>query len=311
MTDGRKFLPVLAILAALVPVEALAHAGERAFVMLLPTDYMIVGGASAVAISFLILAVLPPRLLDRVIGARVFLKLPAPQVSTVTSLVSFLAFVSLLATGVLGSRDPMANPLTLTIWTVFWIVLAMAHAVFGNLWSWMNPFSGPYRVLTAHGKKPPLTLPESLGCWPAVLGFFGFSWFLIASLAPADPERLAVAAVTYWVINFIAMLLFGEAVWLRRGEAFSLFFALMARLAPVAVSQGRWRLGVPGMRLLDQPQLGTSAAMFILLVLSGTSFDGLRETFAWLVFLGINPHWSFPAGPPLSAPTPSVLSSPG
>ena len=56
----------------------------------------------------------------------------------------FLAF--LLAAGLYGSRDPLANPLPLTIWTLWWVGFTLATAVLGNLWAYVNPWTGLYRL---------------------------------------------------------------------------------------------------------------------------------------------------------------------
>ncbi|TIT25897.1 MAG: hypothetical protein E5W76_35165, partial [Mesorhizobium sp.] len=55
----------LAAAFASLPTSAFAHASDRGHVLLLPTGYYVAGGALAVAVSFLVLALLPPAALDR------------------------------------------------------------------------------------------------------------------------------------------------------------------------------------------------------------------------------------------------------
>jgi hypothetical protein len=135
------------------PTIAWAHGGERAFVLLMPTGYYLVGGTLAVAASFLVLAVLPKGISDRFAGARLPLFALRPPSPFATSLLSFLFLGFLLATGVAGSRDPLANPLPLTIWTLWWVGFTLATAVFGNLWAYANPWTGPYRLAMRLGSK--------------------------------------------------------------------------------------------------------------------------------------------------------------
>ena len=58
---GRTSAGSLALLAALAPTPALAHASERMIILTLPTGHYIVGAAAVVALTAL-LVVLAPRL---------------------------------------------------------------------------------------------------------------------------------------------------------------------------------------------------------------------------------------------------------
>jgi hypothetical protein len=283
-----------AFIFTLSPTTAFAHASDRGHVLLLPTGYYIVGGAAAVAASFLVLALLPGDFLERFWRRRLsmfrFGQRPRPAVS----LLSLAVFAVLLAAGVWGSRDPLSNPLPLTIWTLLWVGLAMLHGLFGNLWTWLNPWYGLCRLIAWLARRSPntalLRLPAFVGVWPACLLFFAFSWFELIDPAPDDPARLALAAGLYWVVSFVAMLVFGHAQWSHRGEFLSVFFAMVARFSILDRSEGgRLRLCWPGARLLDAEPLRPSGVAFVLLALSSVSFDGLGRTFFWLGLNGINP----------------------
>jgi hypothetical protein len=86
-------------LLALLATAALAHGGDRAFVLLLPTGYYLVGGTLAVAATFLLLALMPKGISDRLAGARVPLLTLRPPSPIPTSLLAFLFLAFLLATG--------------------------------------------------------------------------------------------------------------------------------------------------------------------------------------------------------------------
>jgi hypothetical protein len=290
---GQWLVPAL-VLFALATRPALAHTTERAFILLLPTGYYLFGGALAVAASFLILLALPAVSLKRLANARLDLGQLRVPTETGVGLVSFAALVLLIVAGYFGSRDPLANPLPLTVWTVWWIGLTIAHAVFGNLWRYLNPWTGPFRLLRAIVGLPKAPLPYRLGYWPAVAGLLAFAWFELISLAPDDPAILARAIILYSIATWIGMALFGEEAWLSRGEAFSVFFGLIARVAPLqseAKAEGRRRLylTMPGRALADLPALPASGTLFVLLTLATVSFDGLNKTFWWLGLNGINP----------------------
>jgi hypothetical protein len=142
-------------------------------------------------------------------------------------------------------------------------------------------------------KKDPtsglIRYPEWLGYWPAIVTFLVFAWIEIASVAPADPPRLAVLVCLYWAGTFVALFLFGEWAWLGRGEVFSVFFRLVGRLSPFVASPDGPPLRFPGADLLAREILPLSGALFVLLTLSSVTFDGISHTFWWLSRIGINP----------------------
>ncbi|MBZ9818308.1 hypothetical protein [Mesorhizobium sp. CA4] len=292
---GAGVILALAVaLTSLLPTSAFAHASDRGHVLLLPTGYYIAGGALAVALSFLVLALLPPASLDRFWRRRLPLFTFGDASRTIISLISFAGFALLVVAGLVGSRDPLSNPLPLVIWTLLWAGLTLLQGVFGDLWSWLNPWYGPWRVLSRlvgsrRAEAPPSRLLNWLGYWPAFALFFAFAWFELIDPAPDDPARLAFAAGTYWLASFVAMLLFGYDDWSRRGEFLTVFFAMVTRFAPVGRLDGRLSLCWPGAKLLAAAPLPLSGTAFLLLALSSVSFDGLSKTFFWLGLFGVNP----------------------
>ena len=286
-----KIAALPALLAASMPGEALAHASERGHVLLLPTGYYSIGGAFAVAASFLVLALVSPRLLTGIWSKELVLFPLRDEAKIVTSLLSFLFFAILVAAGFWGSRDPLSNPLPLTIWTLLWVAMALVQGLLGDVWAWLNPWYGPCRLVALFRQNDaPLALPRCLGQWPAVALLFAFTWFDLVYPAPDDPERLARAAGFYWLGTFIAMVVFGHEEWSRRGEFLTVFFRLLSHFALFGRDgQGCLTLRWPGARLLEIAPLSKSGVAFVLLALSSVSFDGLTHTFFWMGILGLNP----------------------
>lgn len=293
-------LLVALLVACCVAAPAWAHTSERGIVLLLPTGHYIVGGTLAVAASFLVLTFVPGGVVRRIARARVDLCAMPRIPTTATSGIAAALLVVLLAAGLFGSRDPLRNPLPLTVWTLWWVGLTLAQALFGNLWSALNPWTGPYRLLRglagADRDRVPLAYPARLGYWPAIVGFLGFAWFELVDPAPDDPARLAAAVAAYWAATLVGMLLFGERAWLARGECFSVFLGFVAGLSPLQVEDGgpektgrRLVLVFPGTRLARLGALPVSGVLFVLLTLGTVSFDGLNKTFWWLGLGGINP----------------------
>ncbi|MBX3567348.1 MAG: hypothetical protein KF914_04780 [Rhizobiaceae bacterium] len=276
--------------ALLLPSQALAHASDRGHVLLLPTGYYVVGGACAVAASFLAMVLLRrPR--RRAVAAIRLAEVPA-GLRIWTSLLSFLMLAVLLAAGFWGSRDPLSNPLPLTVWTIVWIGLTLVQGVFGNLWRWIDPWYGPLRLL-APILPAPRRLPSRLASWPAALLLLAFAWFELVYPAPDDPYRLAIVLGAYWLLTFAAMATFGHAAWSRQGEFLSVFFRLISAYAIVSERDAGGRVsitaGLPGTRPEASSGLSLSEAALLLAALASVSFDGFMRTFVWLGAIGVNP----------------------
>ncbi len=290
---------LLCALLLILPLDAAqAHSGQRGFILLLPTHLYLIGGALVVVLSFAVMALVPNAALAKLERARWRLG-TLPNGGEIPSLLTLAFFLVLLAAGYHGSRDPLANPLPLAVWSLWWIGFTFLQALLGDLWAALNPWRGLYRLLTAlpglrrWRQAPPLTLPAWLGCWPAVLWFLAFAWLELVYPAPQDPARLADAVALYFGATLVCMLLFGGSTWLQRGEAFSVFFRMVSWLAPLGrrkAQDGRaLDLTLPGLRLLDLGVLPLSTTAFVLLALASVSFDGLMRSFWWLDLVGVNP----------------------
>ncbi len=265
-----------------------AHASEQGFVLLLPTDVYIAAGGTTVALTVALLAVLP----GGVAGA-VFRPAPLaasrPRPHHMLSLVATGVLLWLIWRGLSGPRDPMMNPLPLSVWVVFWIALVSLQGLIGDLWRWINPWSGPAALLARiTGRRAPLRYPRALGHWPGVASFLAFAGFLLADPAPADPARLAVAVAVYWTLHMVGVLLFGAA-WLLRVEGITLLMCSYARMGLLGRARGRLALGLTGWQVLARPMPSLSLAVLMLILLGSGSFDGLNETFLWMGWLGLNP----------------------
>src|SRR5262249_34476209 len=125
LAAGPRTVLLVAGAALAWPAVAGAHAGGNAFILLLPTPFYIAGGALAGAASFVVITAVPARLFARLQTLSLQWNVEGlrrdDRVAIGASLLSFAALVLLVATGLLGSRDPLANPLPLFVWTVWWI----------------------------------------------------------------------------------------------------------------------------------------------------------------------------------------------
>jgi hypothetical protein len=276
-------------IAACAPGAAFAHASDRAVILTLPTEGFLWGAGGVVALTALSagLSGRAPRFAARALFAR-----PRLLPEGLGSWLSALFLGLLIFAGLTGTRDPYANPLPLWIWTVLWVGLAALQALIGNLWRDLNPWTGPVGSLRALlGRAGGIGLSR-LGHWPAVLGLLAFAWFEIVSLSPDDPADLAPIVGGYWLAIFTLAVLEGED-WLEQGEFLTVFFAFVARIAPLWARYGAGRVtvmaGPPGAQIARTAPLSPSAVAFVMLMIASVSFDGLHETFPWVAAVGLNP----------------------
>lgn len=291
-----KSLALIGLIAVMGTGLASAHVSEQGIVLLLPTDIYILSGCLAVLASMLIVAVLPHQQVHRLFSP-IHLSLPSfdaifanQRVRDVISIISLAVVIVLIIVGAAGSRDPLANLLPLVIWSFWWIAIVMLQCVFGNIWAWINPWTGIYNTLF-RGSKKWHALPKSIGQWPAIVIFISFYIFIIADLAPDDPARLSNFVLGYLVFTLIGMVVFGDDDWLNQVECFTIFFRLISRLSPVEIKAGGkgWLVGLPGWRALKYEKNTAPLSIFLLSMLASGSFDGVNETFWWLGQIGINP----------------------
>jgi hypothetical protein len=174
---------------------------------------------------------------------------------------------------------------------------------------WQTLFRG--RVFGLH-----LPWPEWLGQWPAVVLFAAFVWAELIWPESDQPAALATAALNYSIITWLGMFLFGRHQWLRGGETFTVVFGFLARFAPseiridgaqacsacghttcydhycgcvnclecfekTAAIERSWSLRPWAVGLLTARPLPPSSVVFVLLMLSSVTFDGLLATPLW------------------------------
>lgn len=271
--------------------DVFAHASEQAIVLLLPTGVYSAAGVVAVALTVVIFSLMPERMATGLFSVNDGPGIDQTNSVGWTSLLSTAVLFFLIWIGWAGNRDPLENLLVLTIWTGWWIGFVSLQLIVGDLWRFINPWTGFYRLLFGQSSSERMiALPNRLGQWPAVLIFLLFGAFYLAYPAPDDPAHLALVVGGYWLFTFAAMVVFGGEDWLRRGECFTILLRLYASIAPVNSGGSRPFPPVfPGSRIMRAPALPISGAIFAILLLGTGSFDGLNETFWWLAKLGVNP----------------------
>jgi hypothetical protein len=158
-------------------------------------------------------------------------------------LLSVALFSLVVLSGLIGDQEPTANLAPTVVWIYWWVGLAFLTALVGNLWELVNPWKVLFewadgiarRLGRGKGLGPYLPYPAGWGVWPALVLYTGFAWVELVFLGSAIPFNIAVLALVYSAITCAGMILFGKDAWLRGGEAFSVFYGILARFAPTEV----------------------------------------------------------------------------
>ncbi len=290
----RRRLAIGAALASalIMPGTAEAHGLTGRADLPIPTELFIAGAAVVLIVSFLGLAVLWPqpqlerdrfRPLPRALGA----VLTSRVVDVACQAIGFGLLVLVLYAGFAGTAVVGDNFTPTFVYVIFWLGLVPLSLLFGDIFRAFNPWRAAGRALGAvfgNRAPEPLPYPERLGRWPAVVGLIAFAWLELVSSSGDRPNVVATAALVYTVFTWIGMALYGVDAWLAKGEAFSVYFGLFARLSPVE-RRGRdigLRPPLSGLTRIE-PAPGTVA---LLAAMIGTvSFDGLSGGPSWQKWL--------------------------
>ena len=202
----------------------------------------------------------------------------------------FLLGVTVYA-GLKGTQSTTANFAPIFIYVIFWLGLVPLSVLFGDVFRAFNPWRAIGRGVAwiartvSRGELPaPLEYPGWLGRWPAAAGIFCFATMELVASNGDKPESLAIAALVYSALTFIAMALYGVERWIDRGEAFSVYFNLFSRLSAVETRERDGTREV-GLRrpLSGLPQLealpGTVAMVAVMI--GSVSFDGFTGKRPW------------------------------
>jgi hypothetical protein len=188
------------------------------------------------------------------------------------------------------------------VFVTVWLGMVVLSVLLGDVFRALNPWralalAGGFvlRGLTGRSIAEPVPYPDRLGRWPAVVALVAFGWLELSygvrglpdeglEIPGVAPSTVALAAVFYSLYTFLGMAVFGVDAWLRRGEAFSVYFGMFASLAPLEVREGalvrrpwlsgstRWAAGAPG------------SAALVLAAIGLTVFDDARD-------LLLNRYW--------------------
>jgi hypothetical protein len=222
---------------------------------------------------------------------------PASRVGTMAvrwglGLLRAAALGALLLTvvaGLVGTRSPMANINMTLFWVGFLLAFTYVTALIGNLYELVNPWKTIAAGLESLGldfSRPRAAYRAWLGYYPAFVFYVALVWIELFWLP--KPATLSLVLIAYSAVTLIGAWLYGRAVWFEHAEVFAVFFRLVGTLAPVAyapsVRQRSWlvRLRPPFAGVLEERPEHITLVLFVLFMLSSTTYDGVHDTVFWV-----------------------------
>jgi hypothetical protein len=185
---------------------------------------------------------------------------------------------------------------------LFWIVflqgLTYLTLLGGDLYALINPWKWTVGGLERIGfdlSKARARYPPRFGYWPALVVYMALIWMEL--FVGPKPAALTIALLSYTAMTFTGVALFGKATWFFHADFFGVFFRLIGKLAPIqygpAPDERSWkvRLRPPFVGVLNDRPEHLSLVLFVLFMLSSTTYDGIHDTALWVAFFWGNLLW--------------------
>ncbi len=192
--------------------------------------------------------------------------------------------------GWFGTEDPSRNISMTLFWVMFLLGFAYFTLVAGDLYALINPWRTMVDALQRMGCN--LTVRRvswsgRVGYWPAVV--FYVALVAIELFVKPSPRATAIGLLIYTAITLLGCFAFGTARWFRRADFFSVYFQLIGKLAPVeyrplpgAPTRWRVRLRSPFESVLRARPAHIALVLFVLFMLSSTTYDAILDTVLWV-----------------------------
>lgn len=341
MTRGLLVAAIVVVLAG-SPRPALAHGIGQRYDLPVPLWLYLYGAAAAVVLSFVLIGLFIgergqghryPRI-DLVRIGWLHRVLMSRPLAVALRIVSVALFLLVIASGSFGTQSTNLNFAPTFVWVVWWVGMGFFVALLGNIWPLVNPWKIVFgwadavarRLGLAKGIELHEPYPERLGVWPALASYLAFLWMENVFAGAPEPRIIALAAIGYSLFTWAGMARYGSDVWLRNGEAFSVLFGILGRLAPIEIrimdravcadcstacgeqvecveceecvrwsspAERRLALRPWGIGLLRPVSVTPDRLAFVITMLASVTFDGLSVTQAWRqLYLAVLPAMS-------------------
>jgi hypothetical protein len=274
----------------LLPATASAHLLIGRYESPLPLGAYLGGAAIAVALSFAIVILRSRKAPE-----------PAPDEATlplvrvpswfrlIFRVVGLVVWLWVMIQGVVGSTNSDADVGSLFLWTYAWVGIAIVSAVLAPVWEWLDPFRTLHDIGAMFVRRLGITpwriarYPARLERWPAVGAFVVFVWLELVYTSARGGRTLALAVLLYSAWTLLMMAQYGRETWRRNGDAFTVWFGILNRIAPFgpADDEARTVRARPfGAGLVMARWLRTELIL-VAVATAAILYDGLSQTQRW------------------------------
>jgi hypothetical protein len=251
-------------------------------------DYVFGWAAGVVLVlSFVGLAVLWPKPILQPEPAKRLCWFPGLLVDIVCGFIGVALFAVVIYAGFAGVQVGTANLEPTFVYVTFWVGLAFASLLFGNVFGAFNPWRAVARAVAwvakavSRGSLPePIAYPRWLGRWPAALGILCFAWLELVYSNKDDPSTLSVLALAYAAVQLVGMSIYGIDAWTDRADAFAVYFGLFARVSALERRGDALYVRAPLSALFRLDMVPGTVALLCVMI-GSTSFDGFSNGIIW------------------------------
>jgi hypothetical protein len=216
------------------------------------------------------------------------------------------------------TRNLAPTAIWIAWWVGFSYLSAFVGNVWSLVNPWTAIFDWCERVVSnpRASQRAKVSWPKSLGVWPGIALFIVFAWLELIWEGRSIPSHLAWLVIGFSALTWTGMFIFGRSTWLTHADPFVLAFGVLSKfgLAEIrgehdtcstyesgkekaesepgealdrdrcyrgAQPQRKLILRPPGAGLVDNENISHSLSVFVVVMLSTVTFDGLMATPFW------------------------------
>ena len=203
----------------------------------------------------------------------------------VCGVIGVALFVIVVYAGFAGVQVGTANLEPTFIYVTFWVGLAFASLLFGNVFGPFNPWRALARAVAWVGKtvsRGSLPEPIALPALARALARGGrdpcFAWLELVYSNKDDPSTLSVLALAYAAIQLVGMSVYGIDTWTERADAFAVYFGLFGRVSAFERRDDRDALYIRApLSALFKLDIVPGTVALLCVMIGSTSFDGFSN----------------------------------